>query len=50
MPRTSVAGVPGDMGKWLALAAALAGLGILPRGWQKALSAVGAVYVIIKLL
>ncbi len=49
VPRTSVAGVPGDMAKWLALASALAGLGILPKGWQKALSAAGAAIVIVKL-
>jgi len=49
MPKASVAGLPADLGRWLALASALAGLGILPKGWQKALSATGAVIVILKL-
>lgn len=49
MPRTSATGFPDDIGKWLALASALAGLGILPKGWQKALSAAAAAIMIIKL-
>jgi len=37
------------MAKWLALASALVALGILPKGWQKALSAAGAAIVIANL-
>jgi len=49
MTRSTVR-LPDDLGKWLALASALAGLGFLPKSWQKALSAAGAVLAIIKLL
>jgi len=49
MPKTST-GAPDDMGKWLALAGALASVGILPKGWQKAIGVAGAVLVIIKML
>jgi hypothetical protein len=49
MSRTSAAGLSGDIGRWLALAGALAGVGILPRRWQKALSAASAVAVIIRM-
>jgi hypothetical protein len=38
------------MGNWLALASALAGVGILPRGWQKGLSAAAAIVVILRML
>ena len=34
---------PGDMGKWVALAAAAAAVGLLPRPWHKALAAVSGV-------
>jgi hypothetical protein len=47
MPRTSVAGLPDDFGKWLALAGALAALGILPKGWQKMIAGLGAAVAII---
>lgn len=50
MPRTSSGAFPGDLGKWLALASALAALGFLPKGWQKAISAAGAAYMITKML
>jgi len=49
MARTAVA-ASDDWGKWLALAGALAGLGILPKGWQKTISAAGAVYMIVRML
>jgi len=49
--RTAVAGFPGDdFGKLLGLASALVALGILPRGWQKALSGATALYMLYKLL
>jgi hypothetical protein len=50
MARTSTAGMPDDMGKWLALAGALAGLGLLPSKWQKAISAASAVILILNML
>ena len=34
---------PGDMGKWAALAAAAAAVGLLPRPWHKALAAAASV-------
>jgi hypothetical protein len=46
--RTNFAGAPDDLGKWLAVAAALAGAGLLPRTWQKALSATAALLVLLK--
>jgi hypothetical protein len=49
MPKTSIANLSGDIGKWLTLASALAGVGILPKRWQKVLSAASAVVVIIKI-
>ena len=48
MPKTNVAGMPDDFGRWVALAAALAGVGILPKGWQKMLSAAAVVIMILK--
>jgi hypothetical protein len=50
MARTSTAGLPDDLGKWLALAAAAASLGILPKGWQKTLGAASAVVWLLKQL
>jgi hypothetical protein len=51
MARTATAGFPGDdFGKLLALAATLVALGVLPKGWQKALSAATALYTLYKLL
>ena len=35
-------GFPGNWDKWLALAAAAASLGLLPRRWQKALGVASA--------
>jgi NADH:ubiquinone oxidoreductase subunit len=35
-------GVPSNWHTWLALATAAASLGLLPRGWQKALGVVSA--------
>ena len=49
--RTASAGFPSDdFGKLLALAGALVSLGLLPKGWQKAISAATALYVISRLL
>ena len=48
MPRTNVAIGSGDLGKWLAVAAAFAGVGVLPRGWQKTLSGAAAVLMLLK--
>lgn len=42
MTRTTGIGSSGDWQKWIALAAALAALGILPRPWQKTLGTVSA--------
>lgn len=39
-------GTPDDWHKWLALATALASLGLLPRGWQKVLGVAGAVVLL----
>jgi hypothetical protein len=51
MARTAAASFPGDdFGKLLALAGALVSLGVLPKGWQKAISAATALYVLSKLL
>ncbi|GAA1625283.1 hypothetical protein GCM10009679_32920 [Saccharothrix algeriensis] len=50
MSGTSSGAFSGDLGKWLALAGALAALGLLPKAWQKAISAAGAAYVIAKML
>jgi hypothetical protein len=36
------------IGKWLALGTALAGVGILPKGWQKTLAPASAAIVIIR--
>ncbi|UOZ07906.1 hypothetical protein [Amycolatopsis sp. WQ 127309] len=40
------AGSSGDLRKWLALATAAASLGLLPRGWQKALGVASAVMLL----
>jgi hypothetical protein len=40
--RTTSIGSPEEWQKWLALAAALAALGILPKAWQKTLGTVSA--------
>lgn len=40
------AGSLGDLRKWLALAAAAASLGLLPRGWQKALGVASALVLL----
>ena len=37
MANTATGGFSDDLGKWLALAAAAAAVGLLPKGWQKAL-------------
>jgi hypothetical protein len=50
MARTASAGLPKDLGKWLALAAAAASLGILPKGWQKSLGTASALVWFIKQL
>lgn len=39
-------GMPDDWRKWLALATAAASLGLLPRGWQKALGVASAVVLL----
>lgn len=51
MARTATAGFAGDdFGKLLALGGALISLGVLPKGWQKAISAATALYTLYKLL
>jgi hypothetical protein len=50
MARRSTAWVSQDINKWLALGSALASVGILPKGWQKALAAASATVVLIKML
>ena len=42
MATTNTAGFPDDLDKWLALTAAAAAVGLLPKGWQKALGAASA--------
>jgi len=48
MTRTATAGFPDEWGKWLALAAAAASLGILPKGWQRTLGVAGAIVWLLK--
>jgi len=50
MSNTATAGSPADWDKWLALAAAAASVGLLPKGWQKALGAASALIWFLKLL
>lgn len=51
MARTVAAGFPGDdFGKLLTLAATLVAVSVLPKGWQKAISAATAFYTFYKLL
>jgi len=50
MAKTAVGGFPDDLGKWLALAAAAASVGLLPKGWQKALGTASALAWFLKLL
>ncbi len=49
MLRKALPDFSNDLGKWLALAGALVALGVLPRSWQKAVSAASAAVVIAKL-
>jgi hypothetical protein len=49
MSKSATAGFPGDWDKWLALAAAAAAVGLLPRGWQKALGAASGLIWFLKL-
>jgi hypothetical protein len=49
--RTAVGSFPGDdFGKLLGLASALVALGLLPKGWQRALSGATALYMLYKLM
>jgi hypothetical protein len=50
MATTVTGGFPDDLEKWLALAAAAASVGLLPKGWQKALGATSALIWFLKLL
>ena len=50
MTRTSVGGLSDDPAKWIMLASAMAGVGLLPKNWQNALGAVGVVLLAIKYL
>jgi hypothetical protein len=50
MTRTATNGIPDDWGRWLALAAAAASVGILPKGWQKTLGAASALLWFLKSL
>ena len=42
MAKSTAVGFPEEWGSWLALGAALAGVGLLPRGWQKSLAVAAA--------
>lgn len=48
MTRTVVGG--DDFGRMLGLAGALVALGVLPKGWQKAISAATVLYMLSRLL
>ena len=48
MATTVTGGFPDDLEKWLALAAAAASVGLLPKGWQKALGATSALIWFLK--
>jgi hypothetical protein len=51
MAKTATASFPGDdFGRLLTLGGALVTLGVLPKGWQKALGAATALYMLYKLL
>jgi hypothetical protein len=51
MARTSVGGFSGDdLGKVLAVLGALIAVGVLPKGWQKGVSAATALLLISRLL
>ncbi len=51
MARTAVGGFSGDdLGKILAIATALIAVGVLPKGWQKGVSAATALLLISRLL
>lgn len=50
MSSTANADFSGDWDKWLALAAAAASVGLLPKGWQKTLGAVAALAWLLKRL
>jgi hypothetical protein len=51
MARTSVGGCSGDdFGKLLALVGALIAVGVLPKGWQKGVSAATALLLISRFL
>jgi hypothetical protein len=43
MSKPASSALPDDLGKWLTLLAALAAVGILPRGWQRNLAAASAI-------
>jgi hypothetical protein len=50
MAKTAPSSFPGDdFGKLLVLGGALISLGVLPRGWQKTISAATALYILYKL-
>ncbi|MCL6550189.1 MAG: hypothetical protein K6T37_04120 [Acidothermus cellulolyticus] len=42
MAKSAAPGVPEEWGNWLALGAALARVGLLPKGWQKTLAGAAA--------
>ncbi|MET7817221.1 hypothetical protein [Micromonospora zamorensis] len=50
MARSSTSSFSGDINKWLALGSALAAVGILPKGWQKALAGASAAILVVKML
>ena len=51
MAKVTTAGFSGDdFGKLLVLASALVALGLLPKGWQKALSGATALYILYTLM
>ena len=50
MSQKVAAGSPRDWGPWIAILAALVSLGVLPKGWQKAVGVAGAVVALLKWL
>ncbi len=50
MARNVNTGFPDEWGRWLALAAAAASVGLLPKGWQKTLGAASALLWLLRCL
>jgi hypothetical protein len=41
---------PAEAGKWLAVAATASSVGVLPKGWQKAIAAASALLLLLDLM